>query len=87
MNTPTDWFCPLCAETHPCRRDVNEQLTLARETIEIFGASLKDRVAVETELLAIAAGKAPLPTREQCRDWSVRLGVPARVREAFRELQ
>jgi hypothetical protein len=84
---PPEWFCPLCAETHPCRRHVNEQLTFALETLEVYATSLKDRVAVENELRAIGAGKAPLPTRGQCLEMARRLGVPARVREAFDRME
>lgn len=82
-DVPPEWFCPLCAETHPCQRDAAQQLQFARETIEVYGTSLKDRVAVENELRAIASGKGPLPTREKCNEWARRLGIPARVREAF----
>jgi hypothetical protein len=34
------------------------------------------RVAVEQRLLDAACGKAPLPTREECRQLAHRLGIP-----------
>ncbi len=40
------------------------------------GAELNRRVAVEKELLDMAAGKIPLPDREQCRIMALKLGTP-----------
>lgn len=38
--------------------------------------ALNRRAAVEEVLLRAAAGKAPLPTREDCRALALQLGVP-----------
>lgn len=46
-----------------------------------YELSLNERARVEQELLDAANGKAPLPGREQCRQWAVRLGVPQEWRE------
>lgn len=45
-----------------------------------YEKSLNDRAHVEEQLLYIARGKAPLPDREQCRKWAIKLGVPAHWR-------
>jgi hypothetical protein len=44
--------------------------------IRHHGDSLNRRVEVEDKLLKMAAGKLPLPTRDQCRKMALRLGVP-----------
>ena len=38
---------------------------------------------IEEELMAIGIGKRDLPTREECREWAIKLGVP----EEYRVLQ
>jgi hypothetical protein len=55
-----------------------------RETIEMYGRSLNERVKVEQELWDIARGKSPLPTAEQCAEWARRLGIPAELRERMK---
>ena len=41
------------------------------------------RVKVENELWACAFGKREMPSREECRDWALLLGVP----EEFKRFQ
>lgn len=41
-----------------------------------YEKSLNERVKVEQELFDCASGKRVMPTREQCRQWAMRLGVP-----------
>jgi len=43
-----------------------------------YAEELNRRVEVEAELLAVAKSKSPLPTREQCLKWALRLGCPDR---------
>lgn len=45
-----------------------------------FGDRLNDRSRVESWLHDCANGKRPLPTREECREWAVILGVPKAYR-------
>jgi hypothetical protein len=40
-------------------------------------ASLNRRVDVENVLFAVAAGKRPTLTRDECRDLAMKLGTPA----------
>ena len=42
-----------------------------------FGDHLNRRVEVENVLLACAAGKRPMLTREECRALAFKLGVPS----------
>lgn len=46
--------------------------------IRNHGDHLNRRVAVENELLAIAAGQKPLPDSEKCRQLAYKLGIPGR---------
>ncbi len=50
------------------------------ERIEFLTKTLTTRFArsspIEEALLGVASGKRPLPTREQCHEWAVKLGVP-----------
>jgi hypothetical protein len=58
--------------------------TIAREQ-EIRIAGLVDMLTkrfirsspIEEQLLAIGVGKRDLPTREECKQWGIKLGVPA----------
>lgn len=56
------------------------------ETLLIYAKALGSRVKVENELWQISIGAAPLPTKEKCREWAQRLGIPEDVRAQFREL-
>jgi hypothetical protein len=40
--------------------------------------------SIEEELLAIGIGKRDLPTREECKQWGIKLGVPTEF-EIFKE--
>jgi len=42
---------------------------------------LKDRVFVERKLFEVYEGKRGLPSKEECRDWAIRLGVPKAYRD------
>ena len=44
--------------------------------ISRHGKELNRRVTIENELLAIAKGDAPLPTKDQCRVMALKLGTP-----------
>lgn len=44
------------------------------------GDDLNRRVSVEMVLLNAAAGKRPLPDREECRQLAYKLGIPSRYR-------
>jgi hypothetical protein len=39
-----------------------------------YSKALNKRVDVENALASIGAGKRDLPTREECREWAVKLG-------------
>jgi hypothetical protein len=54
--------------------------------IELYAKSLNTRVKVENELWQVAIGAAELPTREKCREWAQRLGIPEDVLQQFKEL-
>lgn len=45
-----------------------------------YEKSLNERAKVEQELIDCANGKRTLPGKEQCREWAMRLGVPAEWR-------
>jgi hypothetical protein len=55
------------------------------EEVESLRKALTTRFArsspVEEALLGIASAKRPLPTREQCGEWAVKLGVPEEYHE------
>ena len=40
---------------------------------------------IEEELMAIGIGKRDLPTREECREWAIKLGVPEEYQVYKRE--
>ena len=42
-----------------------------------YEASLNRRAEVETELFDVYSGRRPLPDKDQCRRWAVKLGCPA----------
>lgn len=44
------------------------------------GEELNRRVAVECKLLAAAAGKRPLPDRDECKRLAYELGIPTWAR-------
>jgi len=46
-----------------------------------YEKSLNRRAQVEQELLDIANGKAPMPSREACREMALKLGVPEKWRD------
>ena len=58
-----------------------ENLEQARANATELDAILADRFRrscpIEEKLLAAGMGKAPLPTKEECLQWAVKLGVPA----------
>lgn len=59
----------------------NDVTTLSdKERIEGLIKMLTQRfirsAPIEEELLAIGVGKRDLPTREECRQWGIKLGVP-----------
>lgn len=71
------------AEEIGCEPDNEVMLWSIRdlhERIEFLTKMLTTRFArsspIEEALLGIAMGKRPLPTREQCGEWAVKLGVP-----------
>lgn len=39
---------------------------------------------IEEQLMWIGVGKRDLPTREECREWAVKLGVPDEFREKIK---
>jgi len=41
---------------------------------------------IEEALMQIGMGKRDLPSREECREWAVKLGVPDDVREVLAAL-
>jgi ABC-type dipeptide/oligopeptide/nickel transport system ATPase subunit len=41
-----------------------------------YEKSLNRRAQVEQALFDVANGKEELPSREQCREWAMKLGVP-----------
>lgn len=41
-----------------------------------YEASLNKRAEVEAELFQVYAGQRPLPDKDQCRRWAVKLGCP-----------
>jgi hypothetical protein len=54
--------------------------------LELYAKSLNARVKVENELWQVVIGAAELPTREKCREWAQRLGIPDDVLAKFKEL-
>lgn len=50
---------------------------------EILRRALSRRVKVEQRLWNAYYGKEPLPTREECRDLALLLGVPDELREGL----
>jgi len=58
-----------------------EKLEQARAHATELDAILADRFRrscpIEEKLLAAGMGKAPLPTKEECLQWAVKLGIPA----------
>ena len=58
-----------------------EELEQARAHATELDAILADRFRrscpIEEKLLAAGMGKAPLPTKEECLQWAVKLGIPA----------
>lgn len=54
-------------ETHPVG---------TAKLLEWVNKEMFRRVKVENELWACAAGKRPLPTAEECKQWAIVLGVP-----------
>lgn len=56
------------------------------EGLGLYIKALNARVKVENELWQVAIGAAELPTREQCRDWAQRLGIPEDILKQFRQL-
>lgn len=58
----------LCLVTH----QEKEKLNWMRE----YELSLNKRVKVETQLWDIANNLRDLPTREECKEWAILLGVP-----------
>lgn len=49
----------------------------ALRTIRSYAASLNRRVDVENVLFAVAAGKRPMLSREECRALALKLGTPS----------
>src|SRR5262249_7733845 len=49
---------------------------LARRECHANCCDFNRRVSVEQRLLDAASGKKPLPTREECRELAMKLGVP-----------
>ena len=45
-------------------------------TLKWVDGFLNRRVEVERELWLVFYGKRPVPTREECREWALKLGVP-----------
>lgn len=54
-----------------------DQLRQSVAWMREYEKSLNERAKVEQELFDCANGKAPLPSKEQCRQWALRLGVPS----------
>ena len=69
---------------HSSARELREKTEVSRLyrwmftllTIRSYAAALNRRVEVENELFAVAAGKRPMLTREECRALAIRLGTP-----------
>ncbi len=58
------------------------KMRLKYKLYTLFNAakSLNDRVEVENELLAMAAGKQKLPNQQKCFELAMKLGVPKKYR-------
>lgn len=60
--------------------DVKEELKECYERIDGLIKMLTQRFIrsspIEEQLLAIGVGKRDLPTREECKEWGIKLGVP-----------
>jgi len=54
--------------------------------LEFYAKSLNVRVKVENELWQVALGTTELPTREKCREWAQRLGIPEDMLARFKKL-
>lgn len=59
---------------------------MIQSDLELYAKSLNARVKVEDELWKVAIGDAPLPTKEKCREWAQRLGIPEDMLAKFKEL-
>tara|TARA_R110000868_G_scaffold49026_2_gene158415 strand:- start:923 stop:1216 length:294 start_codon:yes stop_codon:yes gene_type:complete len=49
----------------------------ATELDAILADRFRRSCPIEEKLLAAGMGKAPLPTKEECLQWAVKLGIPA----------
>lgn len=60
--------------------DVKEELKECYKRIDGLVKMLTQRFIrsspIEEELMAIGVGKRDLPTREECKQWAIKLGVP-----------
>lgn len=45
-----------------------------------YSKSLSRRVEIENEMFRAVAGDRPMPTRQELREWALRLGVPDELR-------
>lgn len=62
----------------------DEGVEALKERIEGLTKLLTQRFsrssAIEEQLIAIGIGKRDLPTREECREWGLKLGIPDEFR-------
>lgn len=67
---------------------MNEDITALKERIEWLEKLLNQRFSrssnIEEQLMAIGIGKRDLPTRDECREWAIKLGVPDEFREKIK---
>lgn len=63
---------------------MNEELARLRSLSELWAKELNRRAVVEQTLWDIANGKRDVPTREECREWAVKLGVAPELMDAAR---
>ena len=62
----------------------DDDVEALKERIEGLTKLLTQRfsrsASIEEELIAIGVGKRDLPTREECREWGLKLGIPDEFR-------
>jgi hypothetical protein len=76
-NMAADSDCWLGAHDADTLRDYIIRVTAEKKELDaMLTAQFARRIPVEQALLDVANGKRELPTREECRKWATKIGVP-----------
>lgn len=71
-------------EAYPELNDIVDLMRRVEWLEKLLTQRFSRSATIEEQLMGIGVGKRDLPTREECREWAIKLGVPDEFREKLK---